>query len=42
LRLAGRGESIVAFRADEYRWRDLGRVEDLQQAEQDLRHKAAL
>jgi len=36
LRLAGQGERIVAFRADEYYWRDLGRVEDLSQAAQDL------
>lgn len=37
LRLAARGESIVAFRADEYRWRDLGRIENLQEAEQEAR-----
>lgn len=36
LRLAGAGEKIAAFRADEYYWRDLGRVEDLQQAATDL------
>ena len=36
LRLAGHGEKILGFRADEYRWRDLGRLEDLQQAAQDL------
>ena len=40
LRLAGQGESIVAFRADEYYWRDLGKPEDLQQAAQDLEQKA--
>jgi NDP-sugar pyrophosphorylase family protein len=39
LRLAGQGEKIVAFRADEYYWRDLGRVEDLSQAAQDLEQK---
>src|ERR1700674_1105025 len=39
LRLAGQGESIVAFRADEYYWRDLGKPEDLQQAAQDLEQK---
>lgn len=33
LRLAGEGEKIVAFRADEYRWRDLGTIEKLRQAE---------
>lgn len=36
LRLAGEGEKILAFRADEYRWRDLGRIEDLHQAEREL------
>ncbi len=40
LRLAGQGESIVAFRADEYYWRDLGKPNDLQQAAQDLEQKA--
>jgi NDP-sugar pyrophosphorylase family protein len=39
LQLASKGNSIRAFRADEYHWRDLGRVEDLQQAEHDLQHK---
>jgi NDP-sugar pyrophosphorylase family protein len=39
LRLASRGESIRAFRADEYYWRDVGRLEDLQQAERDLKGK---
>ena len=37
LRLAGTGERIVGFRADEYYWRDLGKVENLVQAEKDLR-----
>jgi mannose-1-phosphate guanylyltransferase len=36
LRLAGQGEKILAFRADEYYWRDLGKLDDLRQAEQDL------
>jgi NDP-sugar pyrophosphorylase family protein len=36
LRLAGQGEKILAFRADEYYWRDLGRPEDLKQAARDL------
>lgn len=36
LRLAGSGEKIVAFRADEYYWRDLGKPADLQQAARDL------
>ncbi len=42
LRLAGRNEKIHAFRADDYYWRDLGRVEDLRQAEQDLQQNATL
>lgn len=37
LRLAGQGEIIKAFRADEYSWRDLGRLEDLKQAARDLK-----
>jgi NDP-sugar pyrophosphorylase family protein len=41
LRLAGRGESIAAFRADEYYWRDLGKPADLQQAAQDLEQKTS-
>lgn len=36
LRLAARGEKILAFRADEYYWRDLGRPESLAQAARDL------
>ena len=36
LRLAGMGERITAFRADEYYWRDLGRLQDLQQGGTDL------
>jgi mannose-1-phosphate guanylyltransferase len=36
LRLAGKDEKILAFRADEYYWRDLGKPEDLRHAEQDL------
>jgi len=35
LRLAGQGEKIVGFRADEYTWRDVGRLEDLEQAAKD-------
>jgi NDP-sugar pyrophosphorylase family protein len=41
LRLAGRGENIAAFRADECYWRDLGKPADLQQAAQDLEQKAS-
>lgn len=40
LRLAGRGEKIAAFRADGYRWRDLGQPENLLAAEKDLRASA--
>jgi NDP-sugar pyrophosphorylase family protein len=39
LRLAGRGENIAAFRADEYYWRDLGKPADLQNAARDLEQK---
>ena len=35
LDLAKRGEPILAFRADEYRWRDLGTPEDLKRAAAD-------
>ncbi len=36
LRLAGAGEKILAFRADKYYWRDLGRPEHLAQAAADV------
>jgi NDP-sugar pyrophosphorylase family protein len=36
MRLAGPGEKIVAFRADAYRWRDLGRPEHLLAAEREI------
>jgi NDP-sugar pyrophosphorylase family protein len=39
LRLAAEGEKILAFRADEYDWRDLGRLENVAQAAQDLKQK---
>jgi NDP-sugar pyrophosphorylase family protein len=39
LRLAAQGESILAFRADEYYWRDLGRPENVAQAERDFKNK---
>ena len=38
LRLAGQGEKIAGFRADEYHWRDLGRPDDLRQAAEDLKN----
>lgn len=37
LQLAGQGEKILAFRADEYYWRDLGTLENLRQAAEDIR-----
>jgi NDP-sugar pyrophosphorylase family protein len=37
LRLAAQGEKILAFRADEYYWRDLGSPENVLQAAQDLK-----
>jgi NDP-sugar pyrophosphorylase family protein len=40
LRLAGQGEKILAFRADEYYWRDLGKIDDLRQAGQDLTQRS--
>jgi NDP-sugar pyrophosphorylase family protein len=39
LRLAGQGEKILAFRSDEYYWRDLGSPQNVAQAVQDLREK---
>ena len=37
LRLAREGEKIVAFRADDYYWRDLGKPENLTQAATDVK-----
>jgi len=37
LRLAAQGEKILAFRADEYYWRDLGRPENVAQAAEDVK-----
>jgi mannose-1-phosphate guanylyltransferase len=39
LRLAGHGEEILAYRADQYYWRDLGKTEHLAQAEQDVKQQ---
>jgi NDP-sugar pyrophosphorylase family protein len=36
LRLAAQGEKILAFRADEYAWRDLGRPENVMEASREL------
>jgi NDP-sugar pyrophosphorylase family protein len=37
LRLAGTGESIQAFRADEYSWRDMGTPENIARATEELK-----
>jgi NDP-sugar pyrophosphorylase family protein len=37
LHFAAQGEKIIAFRADEYYWRDLGRPENLLEAAHDMR-----
>ena len=39
LRLAAQGEKVLAFRADECYWRDLGRPADLSQAALDFRQR---
>jgi NDP-sugar pyrophosphorylase family protein len=39
LRIAAQGENILAFRADEYYWRDLGRPENVARADQDFKDK---
>ena len=39
LREAAQGEKILSFRADEYYWRDLGRPENVAQAERDLKNR---
>ena len=41
LRLAGEGERILGFRADDYYWRDLGKPENVAQAAQDV-HQGVL
>jgi NDP-sugar pyrophosphorylase family protein len=42
LNLAAQGEKIVAFRADHYYWRDLGKPENLAEVAQDLEQKVLL
>jgi len=37
LRLAAQREKIQAFRADDYYWRDLGKPENIRQAEEDIK-----
>jgi NDP-sugar pyrophosphorylase family protein len=41
LRLAGAGETILAFRADEYGWSDLGTPANVEQARRELRPGAS-
>ena len=38
LRLAAQGEKILSFRADQYYWRDLGRLENVARVAQDLKN----
>jgi len=42
LRLAGQGENIRGFRADEYYWRDLGKLDQVRQAAEDYKQKLFL
>jgi NDP-sugar pyrophosphorylase family protein len=39
LRLAGQGKKVLAFRADENYWRDLGKPENVAQAANDIKQK---
>jgi NDP-sugar pyrophosphorylase family protein len=39
LRLAAQGEKLVGYRADGYYWRDLGKPDQVRQAERDLKNK---
>jgi mannose-1-phosphate guanylyltransferase len=42
LHLAAQGEQILAFRADDYHWRDLGKPDNVVQAAWDLKHNVVL
>ncbi|HXW61977.1 MAG TPA: nucleotidyltransferase family protein [Candidatus Acidoferrales bacterium] len=42
VRLASEGEAILAFRADEYYWRDLGRPDQVRQVAADIGQKVGL
>jgi NDP-sugar pyrophosphorylase family protein len=42
LRLALQGEAILAFRADEYYWRDLGQPENVAEAAREFKQKGAI
>jgi NDP-sugar pyrophosphorylase family protein len=39
LRLAGDGEKIAGFRADEYFWRDMGKLKNVTDTQEDLRER---
>jgi NDP-sugar pyrophosphorylase family protein len=42
LHLAAQGEAILAFQADDYYWRDVGKPDNLVQAAWDLEHNVVL
>ncbi len=42
LQVASRGNKILAFRADEYYWRDVGTLDNLMQAERELKRRVLL
>ena len=42
LHLAGQGEKIAGFRADEYFWRDMGKLENIAKAQGELREKSII
>jgi len=42
LRLASQGQPIGAFRADEYRWRDMGKPESIARAAEELRRESSV
>jgi NDP-sugar pyrophosphorylase family protein len=42
LHLAAQGEPILAFRADDYHWRDLGKPDNVVQAAWDLKYNVVL
>ena len=42
LHMAASGNKILAFRADEYYWHDLGRLDNVKQVEQDLKQQVLL
>lgn len=39
LRVAREGQKVLGFRADEYQWRDLGTLQNLKQAQEDLSNR---